>query len=105
MNTAVIAALLACVAFTVAAPWLARAVPPQIAVRLLVPAALLSAGCGVFVLGTVTLTWLGQLAAVAEFGTWSPRALHALSPIPPAVALVAGALLVPLAVWTLVAEL
>jgi Zn-dependent protease with chaperone function len=104
VNTAVITALLACLTFTAAGPHLTRALPPPLAVRLLVPAALLAAATGVFVLGTVTFTWLGQLGEVAEFGTWSPRALHALSPIPPTVALICGALLIPLAAWTLLAE-
>jgi hypothetical protein len=101
VNTAVFAALMACLAFTAAGPYLARALPPRAAVWMVVPAALLAAGCGVFVLGTVAFTWLGQLGEVAELGTWSPQTLHALSPIPPAVAVIAGGLLVPAAAWTL----
>src|SRR5439155_1008925 len=42
-----------------------------------------------------------QLNEVARFGTWSPQRLHALNPIPAAASLIAGAVLVPVAVWTL----
>jgi Zn-dependent protease with chaperone function len=101
MNTAVVAALAACLAFAAAGPYLARALPPAAAVRLLVPAALLAAGCGVFVLGTVTVTWLGQATEVARFVTWSPQRLHALNPIPPAAGIIAGALLAAAAAWTM----
>ncbi len=54
MNRAVIAVLTACLAF--AGRYLGRALPPESAVRLLVPAAVLSPGCAVFVMGTVALT-------------------------------------------------
>jgi Zn-dependent protease with chaperone function len=101
VNAAVIAALIACLAFAAAGPRLARVLTPAAAVRLLVPAALLAAGAGVFVLGTVTFTWLGQLAEVAEFGHWSPQRLQALNPIPPVASLIAGGLLLPIAVWTI----
>lgn len=99
MTAAVVAALVACLAFAAAGPHLARALPPAVAVRLLVPGTLLSAGAGVFVLGTLTFTGLGQLADVARFGTWSPQRLHALSPIPPAVSVIAGTVLAPAALW------
>ena len=101
MNTAVIAALVACLAFAAAGPHLARVLPPAAAVRLLVPAALLAAGCGVFALGTVAFTWLGQATEVARFVTWSPQRLHALNPIPPAVGVIAAAPLAAAAAWTL----
>lgn len=100
MNLAVIAALAACLAFSAAGPYLARALPPHAAVRLLVPAALLSAGCAVFVVATVAFTLVGQLAEVAEFGRWSPHALHVLDPIPAPVAVAAAALLISATVWT-----
>lgn len=102
MNTAVVMALAACLAFTVAGPWLARALPPAAAVRMLVPASLLSAGSAVFVLGVVTFTWLGQVAEVARWGSWSPQTLHALTPIPSMVGVATGTLLVPIGAWTLV---
>jgi Zn-dependent protease with chaperone function len=101
VNTAVIAALVACLAFAVAGGHLARVLPPAAAVRLLVPAALLAAGCGVFALGTVAFPWLAQATEVARFVTWSPQRLHALNPIPPAVGIIAAALLVAAAAWTL----
>ncbi len=101
MNIAVIAALVACLAFAAAGPHLARVLPPPATVRLLVPAALLAAAGGVFALGTVAFTWLGQATEVARFVTWSPQRLHALNPIPPAVGIAAAALLMAAAGWTL----
>lgn len=99
MTAAVVAALVACLAFAAAGPHLARVLSPAAAVRLLVPGTLLSAGAGVFVLGTLTFTGLGQLTDVARFGTWSAQRLHALSPIPPVVSVIAGIVLAPAAVW------
>jgi Zn-dependent protease with chaperone function len=101
MNAAVIAALAACLAFAAAGPYLARALPPQAAVRLLVPPAVLAAGCAVFVVATVTFTLIGQLSEVAELGRWSPHALHVLDPIPAPVAAAAGALLVAAGAWAM----
>lgn len=94
MSTAVIVALAACLALAAAGPYLVRTLPPYAAVRLLVPAVSLVAGCTVFVLGTVAFTWFGQLAEVAEFGGWSPRALRLLDPVPTGVSVAAGLLLV-----------
>ena len=62
MITAVISALAACLAFATAGPYLARALPPAAAVRMLVPGALLAAGCAAFALGTVAFVGLAQLA-------------------------------------------
>lgn len=101
MTTAVISALIACVVFAAAGPHLARALPPATAVRLLVPAMVLAAGCGVFVLGTVAFTWLGQVTEVAAYGEWSPQSLAALDPIPRAMAVTAGALLLVAGGWWL----
>jgi hypothetical protein len=101
VTTAVVTALVACLAFPATAPRLARSLPPAVMVRLLVPTSVLAASCGVFVLGTVTFTGLGQLTQVARFGGWSPGTLRALDPIPQEVAVAAGALLLPLAAWTL----
>jgi Zn-dependent protease with chaperone function len=101
VNAAVIAALAACLAVAVAGPYLARALPPQAAVRLLVPTAVLSAGCAVFVTGTVAFTLIGQLTEIAEVGRWSAHTLHVLDPIPPVVAVAATTLLAVAAVWTL----
>ncbi|WP_203919566.1 M56 family metallopeptidase [Rugosimonospora africana] len=69
--------------------------------RLLVPSVLLAAGTSAFVLGTVAFTWVGQLAEVAEVGTWSPNSLHLLDPIPTTLAAATGVILVALALWTL----
>lgn len=103
MTGAVVAAVVACLAYAAAGPRLARLLPPPLAVRILVPASLAAAGSTVFVLGTVTFTGVGQLAVVARFGAWSPQRLHALSPIPAPVAVATGAVLVPLAAWSAVA--
>ncbi|GIH15960.1 M56 family metallopeptidase [Rugosimonospora africana] len=101
MNIAVIASLMACLTFALAGPHLTRAMAPHLAVRLLVPSALLAAVATVFVLGTVAFTWIGQLAEVAEYGTWSPHTLRLLDPIPAPVAVTTGALLVPVALCAL----
>ena len=100
MIVAIAAAVLACLAFATAGPRMAALLPPAAAVRLLVPTAVVSAGTGVFVLATVTFTGLGQLSELTNFVAWSPRRLHALTPIPPVASVVAGALLLPIAVWT-----
>ncbi|GIH19437.1 M56 family metallopeptidase [Rugosimonospora africana] len=99
MNTAVASCLAACLIFAAAGPYLARALPPHLAVRLLVPSVVLATGCGVFVLGAVAFTWLGQLGDVAEYGAWSPHRLHLLDPVPTQLAIAAGALLVLAAGW------
>jgi hypothetical protein len=101
VNSAVIASFTACLVFALAGPHLTRALPPHLAVRLLVPSALLAAGASAFVLGTVAFTWVGQLAEVAEVGTWSPYSLHLLDPVPTPFAVATGVLLVALALWTL----
>jgi hypothetical protein len=100
VNAAVLAALAACVAFAAAGRYLARALPPEAAVRLLVPTAVLSAGCAVFVTGTVAFTLIGQLTEIAEVGRWSAHALHVLDPIPPVLAVAAATLLAIGATWT-----
>jgi hypothetical protein len=99
VDSDVIASLVACLAFALAGPYLTRALPPHHAVRLLVPSALLAAGAMVFVLATVTFTWVGQLAEVAEVGTWSPGSLHLLDPIPTPFAVATGALLAAMGLW------
>jgi len=103
VNAAVLAAVAAFLAFAAAGPHLARALPPAAAVRLLVPATLVAAGCTVSVLATVTFTGLGELTAIARFGTWSAPHLRALDPLPAPAPFAAGALLIPIGVWTLIA--
>jgi hypothetical protein len=79
-------AVLLCIAVTVlfaaAAPALGRKLPPAMATRLLVPASLAVAASGVFVLGVVAFTWIGQFPPIAQYGSWSPTALRAMSRIP-----------------------
>jgi hypothetical protein len=100
MITAVLVAVLTVLCFAAAGPSLARALPPRLSVWLLTPAVILAAGSSAFVLSVVTFAWLGQLGEVAERGTWSPQALHALDPIPRQVSILAGLMLLPAAGWT-----
>lgn len=95
MIAAILVAITVTGTFAWAGPWLARVVPPATAVRLLVPASVVVAGCGVFVLAVVSFIGAAQLGEVAEKGPWSPATVHSLSPISDAVAAIAGALLLP----------
>lgn len=101
MNPAVIATLAGCVVFAAVGPYLGRALPPAAAVRLLVPASLLCAGCAVFVVATVTFTLVGQFGEIAEAGRWSPHVLHVLDPIPAPLAVIAGVALAAATAWTI----
>ncbi|GAA5201880.1 M56 family metallopeptidase [Rugosimonospora acidiphila] len=101
MDSAVLASFAAYLAFAMAGPYLTRALPPHLAVRFLVPSALLAAGASVFVLATVAFTWVGQLGEVAEVGAWSPYSLHLLDPIPTPFAVATGMLLVAITLWVL----
>jgi beta-lactamase regulating signal transducer with metallopeptidase domain len=96
---AIVLALAVSVLFAAAGPRLARTLAPTAAVQLLVPAAVLVAVCSVFVLAAVAFTGAAQLGEVAEFGHWSPEAMHALSPISESVSLVAGLVLFLSAGW------
>ena len=101
MTPAVVTALAVSVVFTVLGPRLGRRLPPAAAVRLLVPASLLSAASTVFVLAVVAFTWLGQLPAVAAVGPWSADRLRRIDPIPAEVAIVSAVLLTAVAAWCL----
>jgi hypothetical protein len=99
MTGAIAVALVASGLFVVLGPCLGRRLPPAVAVRLLVPASLVVAGSGVFVLAVMAFTWIGQLPEVAEIGPWSSTTLHASNPIPAAAAALSGVLLLPAAAW------
>jgi Zn-dependent protease with chaperone function len=53
----------------------------------------------VFVLGTVTFTWVGQFPEIARYGPWSPTSLHARSPIPAWPAAASGLLVLLATGW------
>jgi Zn-dependent protease with chaperone function len=93
------AAVVAVVAFAIAGPILVRALPPAAAVRLLAPAALLTAFSSAFVLGVVAFLWVGQLSQVAAEGDWSAATLSELDPISQWVSIAAGLLLLPAVGW------
>src|SRR5258708_29883061 len=95
MTGAIAVVLVVSVLFAAAGPWLARTLTPAAAVRLLVPASVVVAGCGVFVLAAVTFTGAAQMGEVARVGRWSAGTLHALSPFSDTASLVAGAALLP----------
>jgi Zn-dependent protease with chaperone function len=80
--------------FALVGPHLARKLPPATATRLLVPASLVVAGSGVWVLTAVAFTWVAQLGPVSRYGQWSAEELHADSPFPTTVAVSCGLLAV-----------
>ena len=102
MTGAIAVVLAVSVLFAGAGPSLARTLAPAAAVRLLVPASVVVAGCGVYVLAVVTFTGAAQLGEVAEVGRWSPGTLHALSPFSDTASLLAGLALLPAAGWVCV---
>jgi Zn-dependent protease with chaperone function len=77
-----VSGLLAIVLFAAVAPVLSRRLAPAIATRLLVPASVVAAGSGVFILAVVAFTWVGQFPLVAAHGSWSPTLLRRDSPVP-----------------------
>ena len=89
------AALLAaagCLAYALVGPRLARRLPPAVATRWLVVAALLVAVSSVLVVVAVAATWVGLLPGVGELGPWSAQRLRADSRVPPAVGIACAAL-------------
>ena len=100
MNGAVCGALLAMVAFAIAAPRVGRHLSPALATRLLVPASIATAASTVFVLAALAATWVGQLPAIAALGAWSSTVLGASDPVPRPVAVLSLVLLTAAIVWT-----
>jgi hypothetical protein len=84
--------IVAIVVYALAAPAVSRQLPPAAATRLLVTAGVVAAASGVFILGVLAFTWIGQFPLVAAEGAWSPTALRSDSPVPPGPAIVCGAL-------------
>src|SRR4051794_19138581 len=92
MTTAAAIGIAAIVVYALAAPAVPRRLPPAAATRLLVPAGVVAAASGVFILGVLAFTWIGQFPLVAAEGAWSPTTLRGDSPVPPGPAIVSGAL-------------
>ncbi len=92
MTTAAAIGIVTIVLYALTAPAVSRRLPPAAATRLLVPAGVLAAASGVFILGVQAFTWIGQFPLVAAQGAWSPTALRSDSPVPPGPAIVSGAL-------------
>jgi hypothetical protein len=102
VRTTIAIALLSAGLFVVVGPRLGWLLAPATAVRLLVPASLLVAGSSALVLGTMAFTWVGQLPEIAEIGPWSSAVLRASNPVPTALAVLSGVLLVPATLWAMV---
>jgi Zn-dependent protease with chaperone function len=92
MAAATIVAGAITVLFALVGPHLARRLPPATATRLLVPASLVVAGSGVWVLTAVAFTWVAQLGPVSRYGDWSAEELRADTPFPTTVAVSCGVL-------------
>src|SRR4051812_9080701 len=92
MIIAAVIGVVVIVLYAIAAPALCRHQAPAIATRLIVPAGVLAAGSGVFILAVLAFTWIGQFPLVAAQGAWSPTALRSDSPVPAGPAVVSGAL-------------
>ncbi len=101
MRAAVIVAVAVSVLVAAAGPALGRRLPPAVGTRLLVAAAVLVAGCSVFVLAVMAFTWVGQLPPIAAFGEWSVADLRSADPIPTEIAAGSVVLLLPAAGWWL----
>jgi len=80
--------------FALVGPRLAGRLPPAAATRLVVPASLVVAASGVWVLGAVAFTWVAQLGPVSRYGQWSAEQLRADTPFPRAIAIGATVLAV-----------
>ncbi|OLE30537.1 MAG: hypothetical protein AUG44_01010, partial [Actinobacteria bacterium 13_1_20CM_3_71_11] len=60
--------------------------PPAAATRLLVPASLVVAASGVWVLIAVAFTWVAQFQVVSRYGDWSAEQVRAGTPFPTVIA-------------------
>jgi Zn-dependent protease with chaperone function len=89
--------LVVAVAFAVLGPPLGRRLPPALATRVLVPGAVAVAAATGAVLAIAAFTLIGQIPQIADAGRWSAQLVHDADPVPPAVAVVCGLLVVPAA--------
>ncbi|GAA5185608.1 hypothetical protein GCM10023322_29980 [Rugosimonospora acidiphila] len=92
MTVPVVVALAATLAFALVGPRLARLLPPAVATRLLVPACLMMAASGVWVLVTINFTWVAQLGPVSRYADWSAPAIREDTPFPGIVTIGCGLL-------------
>ncbi len=102
MTGAVVGAVMAIVAFAIAAPRIAAHLSPALATRLLVPASVATAASTVFVLGALAATWVGQLPVIAAWGPWSTSRLDAADPVPDPIAVLSLVLLTGATGWSVI---
>jgi len=102
VRAAVIIAVAASLVIAASGPVMGRRLPPAVGARLLVAAAVLVAGCSVFVLGVMAFTWIGQLPPIAAVGEWSITDLRSADPIPTEIAAGSAVLLLLAAGWWLI---
>jgi hypothetical protein len=105
MTAAVMAVIVCAGLFGVAAPRLARILPPAWATRMLVPTSVAVTTAVWFALASAAFTWVGQQPEVAEIGPWSPRTLRADTPVGHLPAAAALALLAPATIWAVTTTL
>ncbi|MFJ9779052.1 M48 family metalloprotease [Amycolatopsis sp. NPDC101161] len=73
-------------------PPLGRRLPPAMATRVLVPAAVAVAMATGAVLGIAAFTLIGQVPQIAEAGRWSAQVVRDADPVPAVIAVVCGLL-------------
>jgi beta-lactamase regulating signal transducer with metallopeptidase domain len=99
---AVVGAIMAIVAFAIAAPRIGAHLSPALATRLLVPASVATAASTVLVLGALAATWVGQLPMIAAFVPWSTSRLDAADPVPDPIAVLSLVLLAGATCWSVI---
>lgn len=82
MTAAALLAVLACVAFALSGPRLARRLRPAAATRALTAGAVVTATTSLLVIAALAAAWVAQLPELVELGPWSAAKLRAGSPIP-----------------------
>jgi Zn-dependent protease with chaperone function len=87
MSVATLAACALTALFALIGPRLARRLPPAAATRLLIPASLVVAASGVWVLIAVGFMWVAQFPAVSRYGEWSAEQVREDSPFPTVIAI------------------
>ncbi|MEN3304381.1 MAG: hypothetical protein V7603_583 [Micromonosporaceae bacterium] len=87
MTGAAIVVALVTLVFAGVGPHLAHRLPPAVAIRVLVPASLAIAACGIWVLAAVAFTWAAQLPAVSRYGHWSAEQVRVATPFPTTLAI------------------
>lgn len=86
--------LVVAVMFALLGPPLGRRLPPAVATRVLVPAAVAVAAATGAVLAISAFTLIGQIPQIANAGRWSAQVVRESDPVPPVVAVVCGLLVV-----------